>query len=173
MQTRFIILIYILCSHLLIGCSRRQPNLTCLPECEVVYNAYEISYTDLLRNGRPKVVVHNNMLSKDISAVTLFNDVALLKKQIEEFPEFDFIYYFPVAINYNEQIRSIAQENNLKIVAIIDSNNSFGEINKLSKKVIASAMIFDENLKPHFSAIPGVSFSPFNNEIIKYKTRLK
>ena len=58
----------------------------------------------------------------------------LLKKQIEEFPEFDFIYYFPVAINYNEQIRSIAQENNLKIVAIIDSNNSFGERNKISKK---------------------------------------
>ena len=172
MQTRFIILIYTL---LLIGCSRMQPNLARLPECEVIYNAYEISYTDLLRNGRPKVVVHNNMLmlSKDISAVTLFNDVALLKKQIEEFSEFDFIYYFPVAINYTEQIRSIIQGNNLKIVAIIDSNNSFGERNKFSVKVILSALIFDKNLKPHFSALPGVSFSPFNDEIIKFKTRLR
>jgi hypothetical protein len=41
-------------------------------------------------------------------------------------------------------------------------------MNGISSKIISSALIFDKELKPHFSAVPGTRLSPFDKEIKKF-----
>ena len=157
-----------LCFTLAMGCTNTESRKELLPECNIAYNAYNIPLSELLQNGRPKVVTNNNMLAGCISKETLFNDVELLKKQIAKYPEFDFIFYFTTATDNVQQIAAIANECDLNIVAIVDAKGEFRQKNELSDKMILSTLIFDKELKPHFSTIPGTRLSPFDSVIKKF-----
>ena len=150
------------------SCTSSDSNKELLPECNVAYNAYNIPFSQLIQNSRPKVVVLNNMLAEKISQETLFNDVEILKKQIAKYPEFDFIFYFATSTDNAPQIATITRESGLKIVAIVDAEGKFREMNGISPNIIVSALIFDKELKPHFSAVPGTRLSPFDREIRKF-----
>lgn len=166
MKTIFLTLI--LGITLMMGCTNIELRKELLPECRIAYNAYNIPFSQLLQNGRPKVVINNNMLAKYISKETLFNDVDLLKKQIAEYSEFDFIFYFATSTDNVQQIATLIKECNLNIVAIVDAKGEFRQQNKLSHKMILSALIFDKELKPQFSAIPGTKLSPFDSVMRKF-----
>jgi hypothetical protein len=150
------------------SCTSSDSNKDLLPECNVAYNAYNIPFSQLIQNSQPKVVVLNNMLAGKISQETLFNDVEILKKQIAKYPEFDFIFYFYTSTDNIQQIAEITKESGLKIVAIVDTEGKFRQMNGISSKIISSALIFDKELKPHFSAVPGTRLSPFDKEIKKF-----
>ena len=150
------------------GCSSSESNKERLSECDVAYNAYNIPFAQLLQNSRPKVVVYNNMLAGKVNQTTLFNDVEILRKQINKYPDFDFIFYFATSTDNTQKIASITQESGLKIVAIVDAEGKFRELNGVSPNIIVSALIFDKELKPHFSAVPGTKLSPFEKEIKKF-----
>jgi hypothetical protein len=108
------------------------------------------------------------MQAGKISQETLFNDVEILKNQIAKYPEFDFIFYFCTSTDNIQQIAEITKESGLKIVAIVDTEGKFRQMNGISSKIISSALIFDKELKPHFSAVPGTRLSPFDKEIKKF-----
>ena len=150
------------------NCTSSDSNKDLLPECNVAYNAYNIPFSQLIQNSRPKVVVLNNMQAGKISQETLFNDVEILKKQIDKYPEFDFIFYFATSTDNAPQIATITRKSGLKIVAIVDTEGKFRQMNGISSKIISSALIFDKELKPHFSAVPGTRLSPFDKEIRKF-----
>ena len=150
------------------GCASTESKKELLPECNVAYNAYNIPFSQLIQNSRPKVVVLNNMLAEKISQETLFNDVEILKKQIAKYPEFDFIFYFCTSADNIQQIAEITKASGLNIVAIVDAEGKFREMNGISPNIIVSALIFDKELKPHFSAVPGTRLSPFEKEIKKF-----
>ena len=150
------------------SCNSTKSHTEILPECEIAYNGIGEPFSQIIENTRPKVVVCNNMLAKNISKETLFNDVELLRKQIEEFSEFDFIFYISTSCDNTPRVATIAKENNIKAVIIIDSTDTFRTLNKLDARVIASAMILDSKLRPHPSALPGVRFSPFSSEANKF-----
>jgi hypothetical protein len=150
------------------SCTSSNSNKELLPECNVAYNAYNTPFSQLIQNSRPKVVVLNNMLAEKISQETLFNDVEILKKQIAKYPEFDFIFYFYTSTDNIQRIAEITKANGLNIVAIVDTEGKFRQMNGISSKIISSALIFDKELKPHFSAVPGTRLSPFEKEIKKF-----
>lgn len=150
------------------GCASTESKKELLPECNVAYNAYDVPFAQLIQNSRPKVVVYNNMLAGKINQTTLFNDVKILKKQIDKYPEFDFIFYFATSTDNAPQIATITRESGSKIVAIVDAEGKFRQMNGISSKIISSALIFDKELKPHFSAVPGTRLSPFDREIRKF-----
>lgn len=150
------------------GCASTESKKELLPECNVAYNAYDVPFAQLIQNSRPKVVVYNNMLAGKINQTTLFNDVKILKKQIDKYPEFDFIFYFATSTDNAPQIATITRKSGLKIVAIVDAEGKFREMNGISPNIIVSALIFDKELKPHFSAVPGTRLSPFEKEIKKF-----
>jgi hypothetical protein len=150
------------------SCTSSESNKELLPECDVAYNAYNIPFSQLIQNSHPKVVVLNNMLAGKISQETLFNDVEILKKQIAKYPEFDFIFYFCTSADNIQQITEITKASGLNIVAIVDTEGKFRQMNGISSKIISSALIFDKELKPHFSAVPGTRLSPFDREIRKF-----
>ena len=158
----------ILFGIILFGSCTSKSNEERLPECNVAYNAYDIPFSQLIQNSRPKVVVYNNMLAGKISQVTLYNDVEILKKQIAKYPEFDFIFYFCTSTDNIQQIATITQESGLNIVAIVDAEGKYRQQNGISPKIISSALIFDKELKPHFSAIPGTNLSPFERVLRKF-----
>jgi hypothetical protein len=108
------------------------------------------------------------MLAGKISQETLFNDVEILKKQIAKYPEFDFIFYFCTSTDNIQRIAEITKASGLNIVAIVDTEGKFRQMNGISSKIISSALIFDKELKPHFSAVPGTRLSPFDREIRKF-----
>ena len=89
-------------------------------------------------------------------------------EQIAKYPEFDFIFYFCTSTDNVPQIATITRESGLKIVAIVDAEGKFRELNGVSHNIIVSALIFDKELKPHFSAVPGTKLSPFEQEIKKF-----
>lgn len=104
------------------------------------------------------------MLAKNISKEALFNDVELL----EEFPEFDFIFYLATSSDNVQRVETVARENRIKAVVMIDPAGTFRTLNKLDSRAIVSALIFDSELKPHLSALPGVGFSPFGREAKRF-----
>ena len=112
------------------------------------------------------------MLAGKVNQTTLFNDVEILRKQIDKYPDFDFIFYFATSTDNTQKIASITQESGLKIVAIVDAEGKFRELNGVSPNIIVSALIFDKELKPHFSAVPGTRLSPFEKEIKKFINKL-
>ncbi len=173
MKTKKLLLFWILlfCVITSSGCSSIESRKELLPECNLAYNAYDITFSQLIQNSRPKVVVYNNMLAGKINQVTLFNDVEILKKQIAKYPEFDFIFYFCTSTDNIQQIAAITQESGLNIVAIVDADGKFRQLNDISDRVIVSALIFDKELKPHFSAIPGTRISPFESVLRKFITK--
>ncbi|MBQ5860762.1 MAG: hypothetical protein IIW65_01310 [Alistipes sp.] len=150
------------------SCTSSDSNKELLPECNVAYNAYNIPFSQLIQNSRPKVVVLNNMLAEKISQETLFNDVEILKKQIAKYPEFDFIFYFCTSTDNIQRIAEITKASGLNIVAIVDTEGKFRQMNGISSKIISSALIFDKKLKPHFSAVPGTRLSPFESVLRKF-----
>ena len=91
------------------GCASTESKKELLPECNVAYNAYDVPFAQLIQNSRPKVVVYNNMLAGKINQTTLFNDVKILKKQIDKYPEFDFIFYFATSTDNAPQIATITR----------------------------------------------------------------
>lgn len=150
------------------GCNSRDSRTTLLPECEIAYNGIDVPFSQIVESTRPKVVVCNNMLAKNISKEALFNDVELLRRQIEEFPEFDFIFYLATSSDNVQRVETVARENRIKAVVMIDPAGTFRTLNKLDSRAIVSAMIFDSELKPHLSALPGVGFSPFGREAKRF-----
>lgn len=146
------------------GCNSRESRTTLLPECEIAYNGTGVPFSQIVESTRPKVVVCNNMLAKNISKEALFNDVELL----EEFPEFDFIFYLATSSDNVQRVETVARENRIKAVVMIDPAGTFRTLNKLDSRAIVSALIFDSELKPHLSALPGVGFSPFGREAKRF-----
>lgn len=70
------------------GCSNQ--NYVKLPECKQVISldsTLNLSVSSFLKNFRPKIVTLSNMHCFRMI------DIPLLRKQIEENPEFDFIFY--------------------------------------------------------------------------------
>ena len=152
-----------------VACTSVEERKALLPECKVVYSHDSQSFADIINNGREKVVVYNSFADKRIADKHLFNDIKLLKRQIAEYPEFDFIFYYHTNVDYSESLARIATENNLRMTLILDTQGEYATANGISKGVICVANIFDEELKKHFSAVPGTGFSPFDKTMREYR----
>ena len=163
------ILVALLFATTLVACSSVEERKALLPECKVVYSHDSQSFADIVNNGREKVVVYNSFADKRIADKHLFNDIKLLKRQIAEYPEFDFIFYYHTNVDYSESLARIATENNLRMTLILDAQGEYATANGISKGVICVANIFDEELKKHFSAVPGTGFSPFDKTMREYR----
>lgn len=171
MSTKVIINIFftILLAITSIACESVEERKALLPECKVVYHCDNQSFDDIINNGRPKVVVYNLFGDNRIADKHLFNDIKLLKKQIAQNPEFDFIFYYHTNVDYSESLARIATENNLRMTLILDTQGKYATANEISKGIICVANIFDKKLRKHFSAVPGVGFSPFDKTMQKFK----
>lgn len=151
------------------ACDSVEERKGLLPECKVVYSYDNQPFADIVSNGRPKIVVYNLFGDNRIADKHLFNDIKLLKKHIAQNPEFDFIFYYHTNVDYSESLARIATENNLRMTLILDAQGEYATANEISKGIICVANIFDKKLRKHFSAVPGVGFSPFDKTMQKFK----
>ena len=167
MQIKALILNLLAITSVCTGCNSLNSRHITLPECNIVYNAYEESFEQIISNERPNVVVMHKISNSKINNATLY-DVTLLKKQIARYSNFDFIFYFVTEPENASAICEIAKENNLNIIAIVDSSGTFCEMNKIDKGIILIANIVDSKFRAYHSALPGISFSPFDETIQEF-----
>ena len=125
------------------------------------------SIEQIISNGRPKVVI-SKIISHKIDKNVLFTNVELLKQQIERYSDFDFIFYFATTSENLPAVRSVAESTGLKIIAIVDAQDSFRKSNKKDERIIFSAIVVDNELRRYPSAIPGFELSPFDETMQDY-----
>ena len=148
-------------------CSNLNTQRIALPECEIAYNAYNEPFEQVLSNGRPKVVI-SKIISPKIGKNVLFTNVELLKQQIERYSDFDFIFYFVTTSENLPAVRKVAESTGLKIIAIVDAQDSFRKSNKMDERTIFSAIVVDNELRKYPSALPGFELSPFDETMQDY-----
>lgn len=167
MQIKTLILSILTATVAFAGCSNLNTQRIVLPECEIAYNAYNEPFEQIISNGRPKVVI-SKIISHKIGKNVLFTNVELLKQQIERYSDFDFIFYFATTSENLPAVRSVAESTGLKIIAIVDAQDSFRKSNKKDERIIFSAIVVDNELRRYPSAIPGFELSPFDETMQDY-----
>lgn len=167
MQIKTLILSILTATVAFAGCSNLNTQRIALPECEIAYNAYNEPFEQIISNGRPKVVI-SKIISPKIGKNVLFTNVELLKQQIERYSDFDFIFYFATTSENLPAVRSVAESTGLKIIAIVDAQDSFRKSNKMDERTIFSAIVVDNELRRYPSAIPGFELSPFDETMQDY-----
>ena len=167
MHIKTLILSILTATMVFAGCSNKNTQRTELPECEIAYNAYDKPFEQIISNGRPKVVI-SKIISHKIGKNVLFTNVELLKQQIERYSDFDFIFYFATTSENLPAVRSAAESTGLKIIAIVDAQDSFRKSNKMDERTIFSAIVVDNELRRYPSAIPGFELSPFDETMQDY-----
>lgn len=105
------------------GCSNQ--NYVKLPECKQVISldsTLNLSVSSFLKNSRPKIVTLSNMHCFRMI------DIPLLRKQIEENPEFDFIFYVECEnLSLLDELKHFVCDNKLQTVLFIDKIKNIGK----------------------------------------------
>ena len=147
------------------GCNK-CPNEK-LPICLDTVSLDANAHKNVFTSGNPKVV-------KFIKPSCFqFLDMEILRRQINNNPEFDFLFYVnDDNINCRDMLEHFVHDNQLPIVLFIDYDNEYRKANNLSDNIGFTTCIIDENLIQRGVALIGCRFSPFDNVINKVRMQL-
>lgn len=160
-------LLLLLSLALLCGCGGRA--CVNLPECnDVVSLNPDVSPNDILHNKRPKVITFSNVFC------LRFVEVEYLRKQINDNPEFDFLFYVKCDTDEDRKILDgFVLDNRLSVTLFVDwqdkdlrTKNKAGSVNFVS-------VITDARLVKCGVASVGSPRSPFNSVMASVRKQLK
>lgn len=149
------------------GCEiRTRVNL---PECEdVVSLNQDACPDDILHNQRPKVITFSNIFC------LRFIDVEYLRKQINNNPEFDFLFYVKCDNDEDRKMLDVfVLDNRLPITLFVDWQKKDVQKDHDAEGVTLVSVITDAKLARYGVACVGSPLSPFNSVMSGVKKRLK
>ena len=151
------------------GCSNQ--NYVKLPECKQVISldsTLNLSVSSFLKNSRPKIVTLSNMHRFRMI------DIPLLRKQIEENPEFDFIFYVECEnLSLLDELKHFVCDNKLQTVLFIDKNQEYRKKNHIHSRVSYISRVVGSNLEIYETTMVGSLYSQFDIIIPKVRKSLK
>lgn len=158
----FIILVIMVASF---GC--KDQNRIVLPVCEGAIALDQDGLQCIFNTDRPKVVTFSNIHCMQMI------DLALLQKQVNRNPDFDFLFY---VLCDNDECRTMLEhfvhDNDLHIVLFIDRNDDYRRANNLQNSVSYSSVITGSNLSIYGVTMVGSPYSAFDNVILEARARL-
>lgn len=150
---------------LLSGCD--DADRTTLPACKDYVAPEGTAVALALAEERPKVVTLTTLRSFG------FLEVDVLRRQIRDNPEFDYLFYLVSATpDSRETVERFVRDNRLPIIVFFDWDNEFRKANGMSDQLSMVSCITDRELKTLGVAVIGSRMSPFDTEMRKARARL-
>lgn len=163
MQLKIVLrLLVIAACAVCVGC--KTGDYLKLPACDEVIALMPEREADLLTNGRPKVISYFNNVAFLQQMIANEMDIDLLKKQINENQEFDFLIYVGGSNDDKEVLEDFVYTNKLNVLLFIDQDDRFKQMNNMQEISLVS-LITDPELRQCGAAVFGTQISPFDQVI--------
>lgn len=149
------------------GCGVRER--VSLPPCDDVVSLNPgVCPNDILHNKRPKVITFSNVFCLQ------FVEVEYLRRQINDNPEFDFLFY--VKCDNDEERKKLdgfVRDNRLPITLFVDWQQKDCRAKRKAGSVTFVSIITDAHLARYGVASVGSPRSPFNSVMLNVRRQLK